>query len=197
MASKQTLSKVMLILTQAFPSNKIEGGTVAVYNKALIDIADHALVIAAQECIANCKFFPTVAEIRDRAYQHESRAMDLPSPEEAWAEVQNQARKVGNYGFPTFSHDIIREALYAVGGWYHICVEANHEVVRPQYMRIYQSMLNRRKSDLMTLSETRAFIDERRRQLQKEKPTALPESRPVDENQLGYLIKGLSGKLKA
>ena len=200
MATKQALAEVMKKLTQAFLVNtgkRLETDTVGLYNNMLFDIPDQALVVAAQECIAHCKFFPTVAEIRDRAYQHESMALELPSPEAAWAELQREMKDKGHYEPPTFSHEIIREAMYAVGGWFHLCVEANHEVVRAQFMKIYQSMLTRRKTDMMMLPETKQFIEDRRKELVGEVKKELKDNDGADQlSHATDMIKNLSGKMR-
>jgi putative component of membrane protein insertase Oxa1/YidC/SpoIIIJ protein YidD len=46
---------------------KISAEFIAIYQEMLVDIPDEVLIKAMRECLLNCRFFPTIAEIRNYA----------------------------------------------------------------------------------------------------------------------------------
>lgn len=190
MADNVTIDKCLAKLAAAFPTDMTEP-QIVLYEEYLTDIEDDDLKRAIDECIATCRFFPRIAEIREKAAENAARRSGIPSAADAWAEVQHEIRAKGFYQAPEFSHPLVREAMLAVGGWAHLTGpdEPNIETVRAQYMRIYDAMLKRVKDDRMLLPGTRKWIGEGEREQEQLPPAEEKEALPD-------MVKDIAGKMK-
>jgi len=191
---KDLINAMIGKLVKAFPT-QMEDGTVDIYEEYLADVPDEDLRLAVNEVIATAKFFPRVAEIREKAVEIRLRREGVPHPADAWAEVQREIRAKGFYEKPEFSHPMVREAMLAVGGWTHLTGpdDPNMETVRAQYLRIYDSMVSRLKHDRRLLPDTRRWIEA------GETTPALPETEGQDyetKQALPETVKALAGKMK-
>ncbi len=66
-ASDEEIVKILAPMFASFPQTKADKNTVDNYVSMLRDIAPDALAAAVLRVKATCKFFPTIAEIRDAA----------------------------------------------------------------------------------------------------------------------------------
>jgi hypothetical protein len=171
MADKTQIDFMLAQLTAAFPT-EMSNETMAIYEKYLMDIPEDDLRFAVDEIIITSKFFPRVSEIRDKVNENQLRREGVPCSADAWAEVQREMKAKGIYHAPEFSHPLVREVMYAVGGWHHLnsAVSINMETVRAQYLRMYDGMISRLKQDIGLLPATKRWLGE------NEKPKALPET---------------------
>lgn len=180
MANKVQVDICVAKIAAAFPT-EVSEATMKIYEEYLADIEPEDLKHAINECIATCKFFPKVAEIREKAGENALSREGVPSAVEAWAEVQREMNDKGSYGAPELSHPLVREAMHAVGGWPHLTTawNLNLETVRAQYLRIYESMVSRFKHDHSLLPGTRKWLENNTR------PKALAST-----------VDALAGKMK-
>ena len=159
MADQQTIAKVLVILTAAYPRQATTKETAMVYADLLADIPDGLLLVAAKHHAASSKWFPSIAELREAAGQIRARASGLPSPAEAMAEVMAQVAAVGYYGSPHFSSPLVRRALDALGGWRAFCASVEGMADRAHFLRIYGDLLQRREQADGLLPAVRAEVE--------------------------------------
>jgi len=67
MAKIELVTKYLDIFSAAFPGREVTEKTIAVYVQYLREIPDDVFIIAADRCIKTSKFFPTIAEIYEKA----------------------------------------------------------------------------------------------------------------------------------
>lgn len=183
MANQETVTKCMGVWSAQWPNFPLTEATIAAYCDLLKDIDGNLLEVAARECSATCKFFPTVAEIREKCNRLAELEGSDPTAEEAWELVNKAIREVGSYSDPNFSSPLIHRAVGAVGGWYHLCVEVeNFEVVRSQFIRIYDSFVRSKR-------ERKALSPETEEYLSGGKKDELPQ------NQATSIIRSVANKL--
>ena len=101
-------------LTAAF-NRELPKPTIRIYLSELEDLDDGILAATAVELVRLNKFFPTVAEIRERAIAIDPSAVMPPRLEKAWGEVLDAACQLGRDSRPSWSHPAIGEALLALG----------------------------------------------------------------------------------
>jgi hypothetical protein len=97
---------------------------------------------AVKKCIAQSKYFPSVAEIRDAAT---TKLPEIPTAEAAWEEVR---KKIGsgstlinlqyNRIKPEWSHKLIERAVEAIGLW-ELLNSENQSYDRTQFLKFYES----------------------------------------------------------
>ena len=133
-------------LFACYPNTSIEPETVIMYDDLLSDIPDVLLQDAVKQAISRSEFLPTVAKLRETA-------RNLAQPKrmtwvEAWDNVQQQMRKVGYIGTPTFSSDITAQVVKSMG-WRQLCGSDNPDIVRAHFRDMYTALANRHDDEEM------------------------------------------------
>lgn len=133
------------LLVAAFPYAQVPKATVRVYERALANVPLGILEAVVAQCINDCKFFPTVAEIQERISL-------LKSPErlagpEAW-EVVVTALKSGQFYFtdPVFDDPLIQTCVGALD-WQTLRASENPMADRAHFLKMYESVLAREKQN--------------------------------------------------
>lgn len=169
------MSNILPILRQlvsAYPNSQATRETIAVYDRLLRDIPDTDLQAVVDQCIAECKFLPTVAEIRER-YHALTRTMGQLSATDAWGIVKSEIRRIGSWGTPTFDDPVIAKVVRNMG-WMELCMSESPEGVdRAQFERAYNELVQRGE------------------QVQK----LLPQARDMAERRLGNGLQHIAGYL--
>lgn len=115
-SSEEEIVRILAPMFASFPSTKADGVTVDNYVQMLCDIAPDTLAAAVLRVKATCKFFPTIAEIREAAQVDNEREPgprtdvdpatlpDIPrkfhrlDPEEDRRQRMEQLRRTQNWG---------------------------------------------------------------------------------------------------
>lgn len=119
------------------------------YARLTADLSDLELEAAALQHVAHCKWFPTVAELRDAILTISTH--DEPAPEEAWGIATRRVR-----GAELSSYPLIQEAIRIMGSHYFsMRLEENEGVDRAHFFRIYETLRRRRNDNAMMLPEVR------------------------------------------
>lgn len=134
-------AELMAVLMAAYPNQSIGEPTLKVYAMMLRDLDYLEVMDASQHLLSECRFFPTIAEIRQTVAE---RRCTLPEPAEAWGEVMRAIRDVGFYGRPHWSSDAVRRAVAAIG-WENICQCERDDLntLRAQFERIFAAYRKR------------------------------------------------------
>lgn len=119
------------------------------------EIAEAALI----KVLATAKYFPTVAEIREAA-----ASIALPSllsPADAWNVLTAAINRYGFYRRQEALASLPPEVRKAVEclGWESVCHSEEPEIVRAQFMRVYETYLNRAKEEVTVPPEVRALAE--------------------------------------
>lgn len=153
MATERRVNEVMGVLAAAYPNFQLTTQTIAVYVRILADMPDEVLEAASLDCVSKCRFFPTIAELRDAAYAIATNRLAAPTAYEAWDEVVHQIRDVGSYGSPVFSHPWIGTAVRQIGGWFNVCQSENSIADRARFVQCYEDAERRHDIAAKTLPQ--------------------------------------------
>lgn len=175
MSDKKILT-ILGVLTAAYPNAHITPETVRVYVLTLQDIPLDLLENAALHLITTNTFFPTVAELRDASYRIMLGLHRVPTAAEAWNQIQRQRSQcLGYYIYhvqaekPTFSHPFVEQVIHAFGC--RTLIDPSSEpYIRANFIKTYDTLLDRTLADLKTLPAVRTFSEH----FQPDLPTALP-----------------------
>jgi hypothetical protein len=80
----QTVPEILTIPAAAYPRFELTPPTIRIYEQTLSDIPVDALQAATLDLIGESRFFPTVAEIRERAFALMAEQEGAPDANEAW-----------------------------------------------------------------------------------------------------------------
>ena len=160
-ASRRARAFGMLIA--AYPNAETTETQMSVYKKMLADVPTDLLEAAILQIVAESKWFPKVAEIREKAHELHRTAAGIDSPEEAWETVQRAIRTIGPAkayynGRPRFRNELIARAIDAVG-WKEILTTEKAGVTRAHFLKVYQSLLERDEQEQRYLPEVARLVD--------------------------------------
>ena len=146
---KEHETEIIMTLTPyllAFPQSKMTAEGLVIYAKALSSLSIAEINAAMLKLMRTCKFFPTVAEIFEQATVMKDFASgkEIPSPDEAWAEVQSEVRRKHLYREWEYSCPEVKAAAEHFGK-FELCNLKVDEVntARAQFMRIYKAVVER------------------------------------------------------
>lgn len=120
-------------LAAAFPRSEMSGETAQVYVRFLADLDFDRGATAVATHIAEGKWFPTISELRARAFADRNG----PDPDQAWGEVLLAVARYGAYRSPTFSHPAITAAVGSLT-WREICASDNAPALRAHFAKTYE-----------------------------------------------------------
>lgn len=174
-----------------FPNRPMPEETIALYVVRLQDLPDEVLDIALTACENKCKFFPTIAEIREEANKviEASNPNKLLEWDQAWTEIMDGLRHNSYLKPPEWSCEEVKQTVQALGGWLSLCemLEADLPIVRAQGRDIFNQILKRKKQKLELEQTIKRLSEEQKQRLGKVLENMLM-NRPVKE------IKRLEGK---
>lgn len=152
MNNKAEIAKMVGTLAVAFSHAKVTDTTIEVYVRLLGDISVEVLTTAIEQCVTECKFFPTIAEIRDKVL-----ALTAPQrrdPMDAWGEVLQSIARVGFYNSPSFDDPLIARAVDSLG-WKYLCSSENIVADRAHFSKLYEQLVQREAQDRRLLPAAR------------------------------------------
>ena len=137
---------LVVLASSSYPSmqSKDPQPIVSAWSLMLADIPLEILQAAVLKVCRDSEFFPSVAQIVAAAEELDPRNEKLPTAAEAWEEVEQQICSAGIYKPPVFSSELVRRAARAIG-WLQLCSSENPAADRAHFLRLYESMKNKRK----------------------------------------------------
>jgi hypothetical protein len=180
MATKEEITKILMTLLASFPAfqPKVRAEEMRdAYHAILGDLEAERLMKAAVHLCSTQRFFPAAAELRAAYFELAERASDVPSAQDAWAEVCYRLRVKFRYvegrgiqvsrlmrehawggsfevGAPTaesWSNPLIQKAIDAIGGWVMLCHSENEVADRARFLEAYNVYLARERETVRML----------------------------------------------
>ncbi len=156
MSQRAEIIKVVTTLAAAFPHKDIEEATIRVYTDALADLPPEAVRVAGMVCLNRCRFFPSIAELREEAL----RALgNYVLAHEAWREVCEALSKYDADSRPIFADAEIQQAVDEMG-WRQFCLSdvADAAVWYAHFSKIYKRVVEeKQRQAMLPLSVQRAI----------------------------------------
>lgn len=150
MTEPQTIVEILTVLASAYPRFELSSATVRIYEQILEDIPVDALRAATLDLIAESKWFPTVAEIRERAFALMAEQDGNPDSYSAWAQALDFVRE--GKGHPIISQSrewdipaLIEQTVRQVGGWQHLALADNVAADRARFLEAYDRAIEKQE----------------------------------------------------
>lgn len=165
MASDYEIDKCLAALEVVYP-NHFKAWTTpeqlraarGLYHRIWRDIDGKLLEAATDQWLSTARpFHPSPGELRDLALTLVSR--DEKSADEAWIEVLEAIRRIGSYGKPQWSNDMIEHTVKAFG-WTELCMTETDQMsyARDSFMKIYKAQATRRHDNNLMLPNVKDAI---------------------------------------
>lgn len=147
--------QVVSLLLAAFPSARLDAeaarATAVVYRRMLADLDAGIARAAIERLIATCKWFPTVAEIREACAA--LTAGPRRAGGEAWGDVR---RAISRYGYSrepgrdfAFEDPLVAKAVSALG-WGAICSSENEVADRARFIELYDKLARDNRAEVVS-----------------------------------------------
>lgn len=152
------ISEMIGAMATLFPNAEISTTVNRSYVKMLKDIPLPVLTAAIDQSIAECRFLPTVADIRERA-DVLTRA-EQPAALQAWKTVINAIQRYGYNRSITGLQEIEAENPIAAEatrclGWLELCNSDNQVADRAHFSKVYDQLVARKDADRRLLPAAR------------------------------------------
>ena len=165
MSTAKEVTKIMGVMAHAYPRYELSADSVKLYAQLLADIPADVLEASAKQLMVEMKFFPSIAEWREKAQYLMVGIQNIPSAFEAWGNAIAEINRCGDYTryaistrTPEYSHPLVEKAVNIIG--YRNLAESENEVAdRAHFFKIYESLLSRAEEELKLLPEVRAVSD--------------------------------------
>lgn len=159
--------EIVARIKDAYPRQVVGLGTLAVYSQMLGDLPYAAANNAVRDLLASSRFFPTIAEIRERVV---ALRLDAPAPEQAWGEVVTAFGYPGRTRTPKWPHPLIGKAVDCLG-WQEMCDSDNHESTRARFIEAYASISRRQMHEAQVEGVLPPFEERKRLACEPGEPT--------------------------
>jgi hypothetical protein len=195
-ATKAEVAQIYMVLGAAYPNFGRDGDermfelSLKVYQEILVDIPFDVLQAAAQQHIAQNKWFPAIAELRELAVdlmttQHSTAA-------EAWGEVLSVMRRPslwpehgipfdGDYPLPIeamFKDKLAYKVAMAIG-WRDLCASENTMADRAHFLKAYEAAAQRESRNNLALPAVKQLRD--KLTARTERPKELPQQSDITD----------------
>jgi len=160
-ASNEAVAAALKMVAKSYPGRfEADGDTARIWARLLADLDDAPLLAAAAHHASQSKWPPSVAELREAAFDIMRGEVAPPTPGEAWGAVvkaimQSSSRR------PQEARATLGETTWrcieAMGGWRDLCLSEEPMVDRAHFLRIYEQVQARDKAERRTLPEVRAL----------------------------------------
>lgn len=155
--TKEEAKQLVGLAAANFPAlqDKDMRPTAILWQKMLEDIPYEVAEKAVLKVIATNRHFPTVAEIRSAVA--EIMQPDGIAPGEAWGLVLETVRRYGFYRQKEALASLPEDVATAVRhlGWQEICLSEQPEIVRAQFMKVYEQVINRERQSMVMPREVK------------------------------------------
>ncbi len=164
--------EIISVLTAAYPQANLSKETGNIYVRFLIDLSFEIGQAAVLDLISKNKWFPSISELREAA--NKMLPNEIPSTEQAWAEVEESFHSVGSYQTPHFSNPVIEQAVRTLG-WRELCLSTNPIADRAHFFKVYEGYRAREVEDNLALPEVKMLKEKIRLQIEEKEVKALSE----------------------
>jgi hypothetical protein len=141
MATQIEILRVLKILGDVYPTYKLSSSAVEIYVRLLADVPGPILEQGALEHISNSSFFPSIAELRQAAFNLSDAINPFPSEYDAWSDVQSQIQYIGHESQPQFENAVTTRVVEQLG-WRQLCLSENPIADRAHFIQAYRDLVN-------------------------------------------------------
>lgn len=143
MATYEQVLKLTTVIAAGYPTFQMRPETVDVYAELLADLDADLLAAAARQAMAESRFFPTIAELRERVMAMRKQASGIPDAYSAWDEVLGEVRRVGYESWPDarWSCELVRQIARRY--WRDVCLGNIDDLptIRAQFRDAYNAQV--------------------------------------------------------
>ena len=159
MAEEKTIMEIIDVLIAAYPRNNISKRTIPVYVQMLSDLPVNVLAMATKYHITTCKYFPTIAELRQAATDIVCDMREIPDPHEAWNIYLRHRNDTALFDDYQPCGNEFLDRFFSAMGWKKILTNSLM-ADRSQFVKAYENFLLRERKEIALTPDVQGFIEE-------------------------------------
>lgn len=143
--TKTETTKLLALMVAAWPRFEVDDIRLSLWHEMFADVDFAVAQLALKKLMLESPHPPSIADLRRQILAVTSPAGDQMEPAEAWALVARAVREHGYYRpreALEFLPERIRATVEAIG-WQEICASEQPDVIRAQFMRMYEQIKRR------------------------------------------------------
>jgi len=141
--------QLLAVVNAAFPNMQVTEVMVSLWHELLKDLDFKIAKLAVKKLILESPFSPTIADVRKRAIEIMTPPENRINASEAWGEVMDAIQYIGYYRQKDALESMspITAKVIKYMGWQEICLSERPDVVRGQFLKMYEIVANRERQD--------------------------------------------------
>ncbi len=154
------VARLLTIMASAWPQFEPSEDKVLLWHEMMQDVDYQVAQAALKVLIARKTFPPSIAEFRQEVLAISTPAEDQITPAEAWGMVVHAIREYGSYREREALESLppaVRKTVEYIG-WREICLSEEPDVIRAQFMRMFQQVSERRQKEAVLPATLREQI---------------------------------------
>ena len=145
------VAKILTLMASAWPSFEPSDDKVRLWHELFGDISYQVAMVAVKKLMLSSKYLPTIAELRKEVLAVTTAAEDRITPAEAWGMVVHAIRDYGSYreadALKSLPESVAKTVRYI--GWRELCLCEEPDVIRAQFMRMFDQVATRRREEAL------------------------------------------------
>lgn len=137
--------KLLAIMSAAWPNFEVDKAKHAIWHEMLGDVEFEIVQVALKKLILESPYPPSIADVRRQVVEIMTPPGDQMEPAEAWGAVLQAVRQWGYYregeALKSLPDRVAR--VVRMMGWQELCASEEPDVVRAQFMRMYDQIRTR------------------------------------------------------
>lgn len=149
--TKGETAKLLAVIAASFPRFEVDDLKVKVWHEMLGDLDYTVASMAVKKIILQNTFAPAISEVRKAALEVMTPESERITAAEAWGMVKRAFSRYSIYrekealaSLPGPVADTVRYM-----GWRELCMSEEGEIVRAQFLRMYDQVATRRQEDAL------------------------------------------------
>jgi len=154
--------ELLTLMASAWPRFEPSDDKVALWRELFDDVPFEVTKLALKKLMLTNTFPPSAAELRQAVVDITTPQRDHITAAEAWGMVVRAIRYHGSYqgseGLKSLPPAVRRTAEHI--GWRDLCLSEEPEILRAQFMRMYDQVATRRREEALLPPAMRELIGE-------------------------------------
>ena len=159
MAKEQAIIEIIDALIAAYPRNDVGKKTIPIYVQMLSDLPVEVLAMATKYHITTCKYFPTIAELRQAAADIVCDMREIPDPHEAWNIYLRHRNDTALFDEYHPCGNEFLDRFFSAMGWKKMLTNSLM-ADRSQFIKAYENYLLRERKEIALTPDIHGFIEE-------------------------------------
>lgn len=177
-------AKLLTLIAAAWPQFEPTEDKVLLWHELFADVSFEVAQAALKKLMVSSPFPPSIADLRREVVAVTVPLEDQISPAEAWGMVVHAIRKYGYYQEEKAKASLpsaVRRTVDYIG-WQELCLSDEPDVIRAQFMRMYEQVTARQRQEALLPPAVKQHIASLAERMDMQRLDAKPRLRLIKDS---------------